>query len=1755
METLLSNLFPAGSRIILGLRDGTTIRGVVSGLTDEGLSVSDAEGNHTLLTPLTLSQASYLYTGISTLEEVFEAVKVVPNGKIVSFSGSSGLLEDSLRRRYQFRSDAFIDERLRKLAETSPESLRDRPILQVTRTDPNVLFKQYFILDASTLDDALDQIALLAGKGDFVVAELFCEELRKQFPDDQDVRHFLQEIQDVPRVDYYAPFDPYPEDFLPPLGRIARMPGAPSGFCIIDKASHMVLPFHERQLMGDLAEYYQQDEDLAGLPVVYSVKKWKGKLGYTYEARTIASPLSFQDAVNLAVRYRTRLPLNAMDLLRMVLARDKDHPAAKSLFDKWQPNFGIDQLWDPVSLAPSTETSKSYLVYFEDSLQLRRSGDHGSLIQTRITPDAPSIRFGDDPDFDGQASPVPEDVSAPDSPPVLPVQGSPEPKESSAPAEEIPPVIPDLTTDDDPYSLENCPDGDTWIAPFARAVFRYRNGTVYVHKEGVIRQYSFTLKELTDDALRDNAMKNQYTDKRYFNREVLCLLDEENEQASCICLPATVRELLKSALVHLNRALEMFHQPGDPEALAALGRALGFTEIVLKRIPGHPLASLLRSDILYNIQVLSDNGYKAPQGALRPTGIVSSIDANGEMKLTDAAYPRGIRLSPQHVVDRDYRKPRPGDELVYAVYPDNNGRVSPRFAHLARTPDELLTMADNWSLEGEVEKAWGIVMNILDAEPENEGALARKAEYESQTANDGSLVVSLSCRSRRNSPMREDLFASADRSRKQGHSHDAIRQYRAAMSAARDSEPAKIITCIRNIIELYSELYRSKPEDTSLLAEYRQFGNEYLQISGNNPASVRLVGTTPANLDIIIRFYEDVNDAPHLAEAYLQKKSLMMNPSPKQRLSSEEYQSAMAEVEANISWSFIRSGRIAEATQAMENALNRDEGNGLAMQCQAVLNAKQNAPRDGKQIRDRLSAFDQKDLSLGDNPFQLSDASATDSMVRERFRLLTLLQSSGGNKDVLLARYLATLLEPASDYAVAVARMGALPPECMVVRQLYGCIRKGLDWQGWADIQLACIVSVDAARSVFKGLYYMDSNFLRAWLLTFPFAEEGKRNATWTLAFSARMFQAWRQAQYDFYTDLVKSAGNPMDGLTDVADSLESIARTEQGRWMQRDDAEWMSSCRILSIRIGNYLKAVAPRSVHNAFAGVNALADQILGRVMSAPTVLSFKASYQLLVQLKEMIGEDFAGRQFEIPVPSARLVSASDVKADGGMMLIIAVETQNNAGSMDRCELSVVPSASVHFDRYNAVRTYSDVSRVYGGEALYFIVNIHVVQSVVERKETTLDLSFAYDVEGMERQSVPFSIDIPVSDVFSPYLNPYSNLGVKEENPNRFYGRDKDIKEVVDALSVPGAYPHYLIYGQKRSGKSSLLLQIRNHLDSRRFLSADIDFLSFTNVRCEEDIYYNLLIWFRKALQTKNRELRRIPGFPAEELLPVFKAPVPDETTFELLLDVFVELKRFMSESDYWKDCKIVLFIDEFTKAYDWWLQHFITGDFLQHWKSLHGQNLFCAVVVGQDTLPAFIEDTGNKNSFAVFESSLRVSFLPEVDARKMVTEPIIEVTGDSDVFIGDAVRLILKYSACSVYHTKWVCREIIKRMNLYELKKVTEADVEEAVREGIAFGAALDIEKLIDPLTSAGLDQNLPGRFTAEQAELVLNVIADAESRLPSLGCYRNNISVPNIDVAGLLADLRRRDVVYVQQDYWFIRVKLYLLWAKKKLHGSV
>ena len=259
-------------------------------------------------------------------------------------------------------------------------------------------------------------------------------------------------------------------------------------------------------------------------------------------------------------------------------------------------------------------------------------------------------------------------------------------------------------------------------------------------------------------------------------------------------------------------------------------------------------------------------------------------------------------------------------------------------------------------------------------------------------------------------------------------------------------------------------------------------------------------------------------------------------------------------------------------------------------------------------------------------------------------------------------------------------------------------------------------------------------------------------------------------------------------------------------------------------------------------------------------------------------------------------------------------------------------------------------------------------------------------------------------------------------------------------------------------------------------------------------------------------------------------------------------------MEDSPVLKDYRIVLFIDEFTTAYEWLRAGAIDSSFVQHWKGLVGMKLFSAVLAGQDTMPAFVEATGNRNAFRVFEWR-HLHYLPKEDAMRLVTEPIIEATGNPDVFLGDAVQRVLEYSASNAYYTKWICYELVRHMNLYQLKRISELDVEEAVRDGINNSTLKDCEDLFDALTTAGLQDGFPGLFSKEEAEAVLDVIANAQWKSPRLGCYKNYISIPGVDVAGLLNDLCRREVLVHQQNYYSIRVKLYLLWVRKKLFGSV
>ncbi len=383
--------------------------------------------------------------------------------------------------------------------------------------------------------------------------------------------------------------------------------------------------------------------------------------------------------------------------------------------------------------------------------------------------------------------------------------------------------------------------------------------------------------------------------------------------------------------------------------------------------------------------------------------------------------------------------------------------------------------------------------------------------------------------------------------------------------------------------------------------------------------------------------------------------------------------------------------------------------------------------------------------------------------------------------------------------------------------------------------------------------------------------------------------------------------------------------------------------------------------------------------------------------------------------------------------------------------------------------------------------------------------------------------------------------DVGSVAKDANQFFGREGDVAEIVSAIQTPSNLPHYFIYGQKRSGKTSLLYHVRMRLaELGSFICVDMDCLKF-NVACEEDIYYEMLQCIRNTIDRKYN--RRIKGDDARKPLPLFNVPPRQEVTFSVFCNILEDVNCYLQDSIGWENYKLVLFIDEFTSTYKWFKKNLISKAFFSRWKSLQSCSLFSAVLIGQDVLRYVVRDLV-PNDWSGFTFK-QLTYLRPEDARRLVTEPIIQASGKRDIFIGNAVNRILYYSDSSTYYTKWICHELIEYVNSNRLPSITEADVETCIRRSLC-GMSPQLKVLFDPLEYSGQDP-IESEFTADQTKEILEQVTRGELNNTVRGCSRKQIASDNVDVDKILSELVDRQVLVNDNDYFKIKVKLYLIWT--------
>ena len=552
------------------------------------------------------------------------------------------------------------------------------------------------------------------------------------------------------------------------------------------------------------------------------------------------------------------------------------------------------------------------------------------------------------------------------------------------------------------------------------------------------------------------------------------------------------------------------------------------------------------------------------------------------------------------------------------------------------------------------------------------------------------------------------------------------------------------------------------------------------------------------------------------------------------------------------------------------------------------------------------------------------------------------------------------------------------------------------------------------------------------------------------------------------------------------------------------------------------------------------------LEEIEGSPTKLSVEDVYPIIKVIQEKVNA-YLEELYETSKPNLtiRLAVESYVPDTARKVEVqIVVENERERSPAESLEL-VIEGDQGFFDvaELNIKRDES----LRGGDRSILVVPLRLTAEAVQSEAFSLPVYAQYGTRVGEQAQTPIqnlSIRLSSKDKFEAIKNPYARYaeGGVVGDPNMFFGRGELIRNIAQAIQESRLQSKcVMVFGQKRSGKTSVLHHLKMSLEKDKELLV----LDLENIGAIQDKNSSIPLLYQilKSILTKLEyaiEDRTNDGFSSLNL------PIPDDFEFyqhpaplQYFQDTFTRLKRKFSAQEDWRDVRVVVLIDEFQYIYDRIVADEIPPSFMQNWKALLQANYFNAVLVGQDVMPKF--KLSFPNEFGTTQDE-RVTYLKPDDARKLIDEPIrIGERRDESRYREQSIERISGLTAGSPFYIQIICNRLVEYMNIKHAELITEADVEQVKNELISGVNALGLDKF-DNLINSG--DTSADAISDEDTLKILKAIADNSRTGP---CHRDRIVCEtSSSVDTILDDLEKRDVVGRREQSYQIQVGLFKEW---------
>lgn len=499
-------------------------------------------------------------------------------------------------------------------------------------------------------------------------------------------------------------------------------------------------------------------------------------------------------------------------------------------------------------------------------------------------------------------------------------------------------------------------------------------------------------------------------------------------------------------------------------------------------------------------------------------------------------------------------------------------------------------------------------------------------------------------------------------------------------------------------------------------------------------------------------------------------------------------------------------------------------------------------------------------------------------------------------------------------------------------------------------------------------------------------------------------------------------------------------------------------------------------------------------------------------------------------------------------------------NKGNVQNADISNIVLSGKNNDINIIGNPEHTITTVHGNEISEYTVNISFSENERRRQVFDVEFSFDYSYYDESGESVKecfkgnYQINLLMLDSFTKIENKYKGFAEAGavSSDDMFYGREKEINGIVGSLSKGDgevlSHRGIYMYGQKRAGKSSIMARLEKRINEQypgKYIILNLGSAGITEIN--NNILHVLKI---KIINKLMRNINKNYPDKYEKLKKDFQESIkaikenPESTEFEAILD---------SVYDELPDKVIMIFIDEFNYIYTAIKKGKCTVDFPRFWKALLQNYNMCSIVAGQDDMVNFIQDY--KNEFACM-SAFPVSYLEEVDAKKLISDPMS--SNGVSRFEDDALELIYKLTAGSAYLIMIFCDQLVDYMNEKGTSRVTKTTVEIFVEKWL-FNSSENNHYLNDQHFDAQI--NDPNWLDTENQKnqdnkIVLSYIANHAN-------YNNQIRFENIKcndelsdkspeyLSRLIEQLVKRRVLICENNYYRILVDLLRIYLRREV----